>query len=86
MTGVQIWASGNYLDGYMKVECTALNTGYKTNVGIPSIGGQGPGTGADNQLHFAKCPEGQYAKGVRIYANNWFDGNMGLYCTPIIKQ
>lgn len=93
MTGLQIYAA-TYLDGYMKVQCTKLNTGYITEPSPGAVDAQGPGIREDNKVHFAKCPVGQYLQGVRIYANSYsqgadfqaLDGDMGLYCTPIIKQ
>ncbi|SFZ97041.1 hypothetical protein SAMN05216324_13513 [Chryseobacterium limigenitum] len=85
VTGIQIYAT-TYLDGYMKVQCTALNPGYTTQPSPGVIDTQGPGVNDDNKVHFTKCPAGQYVQGVRIYSTPFLDGDMGLYCTPIIKN
>ncbi len=47
-TGFEIWASGSYFDGCLKLRCTALNTGFattnNTNNSINTNGGSNPNT------------------------------------------
>lgn len=86
-TGIEIraWAA---LDGEMKLRCTALKSGYVT-----SESGQGtesvmslPFSVANEQSHISGCPAGTYVKGVRIYAETYFDGRLRVFCTGIERQ
>lgn len=82
VTGIQIYST-TYLDDHMKIQCTGLNPGHSTDIGEGLVDAAGPGTAANNQNHIANCPASEYIKGIRIYANLWLDGDIGLYCTPI---
>lgn len=85
-TGIEIYST-IYFDWYMKLQCTAVNPGYSTDLGAGNVDANGPGVTADNQTHTATCPVGEYIKGVRIYASGgsypYLDGDIGLYCTQI---
>jgi hypothetical protein len=82
VTGFEVYAS-DYLDVYMKLQCTALNAGYATEVGTGAIDATGPSNSSDFQHHSVSCPGGQVIKGIHIYATSYLDGNIYLYCTPI---
>ncbi|WP_298115580.1 hypothetical protein [Flavobacterium sp.] len=81
-TGIEIRAT-TYLDGNLKLRCTALNPGYTTEVGSGGVDVEGPGIGYDNNTHSVSCPPGQFVKGIRIYATTYLDGRVGLFCTPV---
>lgn len=87
-TGIEIRAF-SFLDGEMKLRCTALKTGYitsETGQGVESVLSVPFYIGADNQSHISGCPAGSYVKGVRIRAEDYFDGQLRVFCTGIERQ
>jgi hypothetical protein len=86
-TGWQVYANGQ-LDYYMKLRCTALNSGYvtvETGLGVESTLNF-PDSNADNFRHSGNCPAGTYLKGITIYADDYLDTNLKAYCTGIRRQ
>jgi hypothetical protein len=82
VTGFEVYAS-TYLDNRVKLQCTALNPGFATEVGDGVIDAVGASGSLDNTLHVTACPPNQFIKGVRMYASSYLDDIGGLYCTSI---
>lgn len=87
-TGIQVYANAQ-LDYYGKLRCTQLKNGFSTTdngTGVESAISCPWGNGQDDQQHFAMCPPGTFVKGFRVYASNYWDGALRLYCTGITGQ
>jgi hypothetical protein len=88
-TGIEIYASGSYLDGYGKIRCTTLNAGYTTTnngYSVTSGGFEGmsfPYGDQDNIFHNSTCPAGAYARGWRAYAGSQLNYAFRVFCTGI---
>jgi len=86
-TGIEIYAS-SALDGYMKLRCNALTTGYSTSetgMGIESLINT-PFKDANDITHMSTCPAGTFVKGIKIYASSRLDNQMQVFCTGIKKN
>jgi hypothetical protein len=87
-TGFQVYATSQ-LDYYGKLRCTQLKSGFttvETGAGFESAISAPWNTGRDDQQHFAMCPTGTFVKGFRVYASNYWDGALRVYCTGITGQ
>lgn len=94
MINLSIYATGSYMDGDIRINGMylrdILNDGgagwYGTNGNATSLNNLSTnviGTGADNQDHYANCPDNYIATGFQVYANNQLDGAGKLRCTPL---
>lgn len=84
-TGIEIRAY-LFLDGEMKLRCTALKPGYltsETGQGVEAVLSVPFYVGANDQSHISGCPAGTYVKGVRIRAEDYLDGQLRVFCTGI---
>lgn len=82
VTGIEAYATGA-LDYWLHLQCTALNTGYTTEVGQGVVDSNVTADNMTAQYQVATCPAGQYMKGVQMYSTSFLDYNIGLYCTTI---
>lgn len=94
MVNLSIYATGSYMDGDIRINGIYLRDmlndagagWYGTNGNAAVLNNASTnviGTGADNQDHYANCPNNYIATGIQVYANNQLDGGGKLRCTPL---
>lgn len=94
MVNLSIYATGSYMDGDIRINGIYLRDMLNdAGAGWYGTGGNAAvlnnastnviGTGADNQDHYANCPNNYIATGIQVYANNQLDGGGKLRCTPL---
>lgn len=94
MVNLSIYATGSYMDGDIRINGIYLRDMLNdAGAGWYGTGGNATslnnlttnviGTGADNQDHYASCPNNYIATGIQVYANNQLDGAGKLRCTPL---
>ncbi len=98
MYGISIFSASQF-DGDMYIQgidiaplLSTTNAWYGVNGGAStkdtkntgsSIVNNVNGTGQDNTVHSAQCPDNYIASGIQIWANSYYDGNMRLRCTQL---
>ena len=93
MTAFSAYCTGSYLDGNIQIQGMDLGqvilsgtTGWYGNAAGVTASGSCTNcfaTGADNQTHWAWCPDNYIASGIEIYASGQLDGCMKLRCSQL---
>ncbi len=76
------WKSTNYMDTDLALYCQSVLTGW-TSGGTGALAISGPPISSDNTWHGASCPTGTFISQIDVYASNYFDGDLTLFCRYI---
>ena len=74
------WRSNASMDHSLQLRCAAPVGGWTAGTGQQLSISAGFDTGIDDTWHGASCPTGTFISQIDIYASNYFDGEMVLFC------